>query len=267
MTRSGLVGSLGSALAVAGPREGERTPRRGVRGVGADGCKGGRWVAFIGDGEGRYAAEVFDDLRGLVEGCAGVERALVDVPIGLVDGARACDVEARRLMGRHGSRVFAAPARSVIGAEDWAEANALSRRVAGRGLSKQAWAIRARIRETDACVRGVESARRVVRECHPEVCFWAMNGGRAVGENKKTEEGYGARMRLLEARVAGARGLVEEGLRRWRRSVVARDDLVDALAAAVTACAAAECLRTLPAEPARDECGLAMEMVYAAESV
>ncbi|MFN7022724.1 MAG: DUF429 domain-containing protein, partial [Phycisphaerales bacterium] len=217
--------------------------------------------------EGRIAAVVFGALRGRVEGCAGVERALVDVPIGLVDGVRACDVEARRLMGRHGSRVFAAPARSVIGAKDWAEANALSRRVAGRGLSKQAWAITARIRETDLCMRCSAAARRVVRECHPEVCFWAMNGRRAVGENKKTEEGYEARIRLLEARVPGARGLVEEGMRRWRRSVMARDDLVDALAAAVTACAPAECLRTLPAAPARDEHGLAMEMVYAGESV
>ena len=43
---------------------------------------------------------------------------------------------------------------------------------------------------------------------------------------------------------------------------VARDDVVDAMAAAVTAAAGDAALRTLPTRPPRDTCGLPMEMLY-----
>ena len=51
-------------------------------------------------------------------------------------------------------------------------------------------------------------------------------------------------------------------LRQFKRKEVARDDAVDALAAAVTAAAPAAALRTLPPQPHEDRTGLRMEMVY-----
>jgi predicted RNase H-like nuclease len=49
---------------------------------------------------------------------------------------------------------------------------------------------------------------------------------------------------------------------RWPRRDLARDDIVDAIAALACAIAPAAEVRTLPADPPRDSCGLAMEMVY-----
>ena len=57
-----------------------------------------------------------------------VEVVAIDMPIGLSDdGARACDVAARRLLGRAGSSVFPTPVRAVLATDDYAEARAVSR--------------------------------------------------------------------------------------------------------------------------------------------
>lgn len=254
-------------------------PHSPVRFAGADGCKHGRWFAILIDAESRLTPALFDDLTALLAACPHAERILIDVPIGLTAGrssrggvditaARACDVAARRVLGRHGSRVFASPIRPVIAATDWASANTQSKSLAGWGLSKQAWAITPRIAATDAFMCGTASARNIIRECHPEICFWGLAGavpGGAIAHNKKTEAGFHARLAVLQPFMPGgssAADLVAECLRRWPRKAVARDDIVDALVAAMTAAGPPEELRTLPADPPRDARGLPMEMVY-----
>ena len=111
-------------------------------------------------------------------------------------------------------------------------------------------------------LRGNAKARRIVREIHPEVCFWAFAGRRPMEHNKKTEEGFRERIELLERFRPSAEREIEDMLRQFKRKEVARDDAVDALAAAVTAAAPAAALRTLPPQPHEDRTGLRMEMVY-----
>ena len=57
--------------------------------------------------------------------------------------------------------------------------------------------------------------------------------------------------------------IYNKALNEFLRKEVAKDDIVDAMAAAVTACCP-DNLRTLPADPERDAKGLPMEMVYCA---
>ncbi len=87
-----------------------------------------------------------------------------------------------------------------------------------------------------------------------------------ISHNKKLDEGYEARVEVLRKLVPWVDEVVDEQLHRFQRKVLARDDVVDALVAAVTArliCKDKSCERTLPENPRADETGLAMEMVYA----
>ena len=99
---------------------------------------------------------------------------------------------------------------------------------------------------------------RVV-EVHPELVFYEMSGGKSVKEGKKSKGGLAHRLELLaEAFDFNASELVEN----HRSSKVARDDIVDAMAACWTAerILKGEEVR-VPNEPVRDSKGLLMEIV------
>jgi predicted RNase H-like nuclease len=102
-----------------------------------------------------------------------------------------------------------------------------------------------------------------VFECHPELAFWAMNGGRPMELPKKvngrlSEPGLDERRALL-FRHGFAPGLFET--RPWPHTRVGDDDVVDAC---VLAWSAARILRgeavRLPADPPVDGRGLRMEI-------
>ncbi len=75
----------------------------------------------------------------------------VDMPIGLPESwGRPADDAARRFLGRRASTVFPTPPRSLLEATTYDQANALSRRELGRGLSRQTFNLFPKIREVDA---------------------------------------------------------------------------------------------------------------------
>lgn len=227
--------------------------------VGMDGCRGG-WVCCEVHEHGGIAFSLVERLGAL---CADCGLCCVDMPIGLAErGARAADVAAKRVLGRWNARVFLTPARGVFACAEYPAANVLSRELTGKGLSKQMWHIMPKIREVDDALRDGPRLRGVVRECHPEICFWGLGGG-VIGVNKKTPEGFAARLAVLERFVPGAADRVGDALRALPKGAAQADDVVDALVCAVTAAGVWDgSLRTLPESPERDGRGLAMEMVY-----
>ena len=234
--------------------------------AGLDGCPAGWVMATIRDRS--IAIDVVDSIDAAWWALPAPQLVLVDIPIGLCDGPRACDTEARALLGAARSRVFPAPCRAAAEAATYPEANRLSKQITGKGLSKQAWNITAKIRQVDRFLRSTPAARGVVRECHPEVCFAGLCG-RPILASKKTDEGFEERVNAL-AGVFGpvlGRGsvvmdAVEEAMGRWPRRELARDDIVDAMAALACAIAPARELQTLPPDPPRDSFELPVEMVY-----
>lgn len=205
--------------------------------AGLDGCRTG-WVvarADTGASPGRrvvsvevvgHVDEVLDDLTS-----GALALVAVDMPLGLPDsGPRACDREARALLGPRRSSVFPAPVRAVLGSCDHAEANARSRSVDGRGLSVQAWNLVPRIAELDdGWERRSPTARAAVFETHPELGF-AVLGGAPMAHHKRTAAGRRERLRVLRPHVVD----------RWTRPAAvpagaARDDVLDALVLAVRA--------------------------------
>lgn len=232
--------------------------------IGVDGCRAG-WFFVALEPSGRSRWSIVRALADLVAETSEPARVFVDIPIGLLDGpgARECDQRARRELGApRASSVFPAPARPVLDAVDYEDAKRLSREATRKALSRQAFAILCKCREVDRLLRDDAKARRIVREIHPEVCFWAFAGQRAMEHKKRTEEGFRERIELLKRIRPSAEREIEQVLRQFRRTEVACDDAVDALAAALTASAPAAALRTLPPRAEKDSAGLPMEMVY-----
>lgn len=233
-----------------------------MRGWGVDGCSGGWFYFGVGDGAPAYG--VVSTLRELVERVEPSAPVFVDIPIGLLSSGgaeRRCDLEARRLLApRRGSSVFPTPCPRAVHAGSYAEAQERNRETLGRGLSKQSWGIVPRIREVDELLRASSRFRGQIREVHPEVCFHGLAGS-PMAESKKTRAGIKARLDALEPYLPEVRRTVGEAYLEHGGFEAQRDDILDALVAAVCAVHAAECV-TIPASPPLDELGISMEMVY-----
>lgn len=198
---------------------------------------------------------------------ADADWILVDVPIGLAkDGRRACDRGAKALLGDRRSSVFWTPIRNAVYEDNVEDAKAVQTDAMDHSISNQAWAIVPRIREVDTFLRETATARELVRESHPEVCFWALNDGEPVGA-KSDDDGLDARQRVLAATELLDRGDCKEAIETLAAPSYARfaaaDDVLDAMVLAVTATHVANgTSSTVPDTPPTDEEGLPMEIVY-----
>jgi predicted RNase H-like nuclease len=197
--------------------------------AGADGCRAG-WVRFAVEVPSLATSVDVVDLAEVLRSrptdlaCIGI-----DIPIGLLDGSRACDKAARRLLGQpRGSSVFAAPCRAALAEKSHAVASAINRQKTTRGLSQQAWGIAPKIKQVDDAI--TSECQHWAFEVHPEVCFWALNQHQPMAHNKKTKEGAAERIALLR-RVFPQ---IERHLAN-RPPRVGADDLLDAAVAAWTA--------------------------------
>ena len=197
--------------------------------IGVDGARLG-WVGVVWDG--RTPTPLFDrTLEGLCRRAADevgpVSVVSVDIPIELEEAERrACDLEARPLLGGRRSSLFAPPVLGALDRATYADANEWSKATTGQGISKQAWMLVPKIQEVRAFVR---TSGLAVYETFPELSFRAMNGDRPLSHAKRTWTGMAMRLRLL--RDAGIVLPIEAGA----AGDVAADDLIDAAAAAWSA--------------------------------
>jgi predicted RNase H-like nuclease len=199
-----------------------------VRVLGVDGCKAG-WVGIVlSDREPEaYVAASISALVGQATRGGTVQVVAIDIPIGLPDaGRRTADVLAKAAIGSLRSSVFMTPVRAALEEPDHATAVAVNRRLAGEGVSIQAFALRPKLVEVEQYVRA--TTLRVI-EVHPEVSFAQMHG-RPLPSRKVTWAGAEARRRLLAGH--GIRLSGDLGVAGLNAGV---DDVLDAGAAAWTA--------------------------------
>ena len=141
-------------------------------------------------------------------------------------GRRQADLLIRKAVGPRWASVFMTPVRPSLEAADFATATAASRRLAGEGISRQAFALQAKILQVDNWVR--QTRHRVV-EVHPEASF-AQLAGAPLHSAKSTWAGIARRRQLLtEAGIVLPDDLGTAGEK------AAVDDVLDAAAAAWTA--------------------------------
>jgi predicted RNase H-like nuclease len=221
--------------------------------AGADGYRDG-WVVVLwrpATGTVRHrTVDTADALFALPEAPAVLG---VDMPIGCPDaaapGGRPCDRRARQLLGHpRGASVFSPPAHDALRATTYEEALRRNRASGpdAPGLSKQAFHLIPKLRALAACMTPERQER--VREVHPELAFYTMNGDAPVADSKHTEAGRAARLALLSANgLPDAAAAVEA----MAGGPVGVDDVLDAHAA----CWTARRLRDGRAErcPPRDE--------------
>lgn len=225
---------------------------------------------------------IFDEIEELWDAYGDTShRIVIDVPIGLCESldtdecscleedgelSRECDDLARRVVGDQYRSVFTAPARGaaelVVEGKEYAEITEKNRELTGKGLSQQAASISRGIVEVENLLRN-GGDEEILVEGHPEVCFRAFNG-ESLKHSKRTAPG-------VDERLSAIVGVPEHSDGDWRtlaralgdeNHTVQLDDLLDALALALTACADDTELQTLPSAPPVDSRGLPMQMVY-----
>ena len=269
-----------------------------IKYVGVDGCPAG-WIAVgLGDGN-ESCVKVFGrgKFPSLLEHFNDASVVLVDMPIGLPeDGApslRDCDRDARWLLGERWGSVFPVPSRRFVdkmmeigwGYKDYSKANKWSKKCLGGGISAQSFAITPKIVEVDKALKCDKSILSKVRETHPELCFMALSENNQPMTHKKSErEGFEERCEILRHCTRHVDGLdvgaIYKKARRKesRKTKVADDDILDAIALAITAKLGLQNgnqLRHLPKgvapekvihltdkNPPTDSNGFPMEMVY-----
>ena len=239
--------------------------------AGVDGCKGGWFVAIASVKKINSRTDapcVFRLKRVLIartfvkvlSETSDCELVCVDIPIGLSDGnkPRECDGMARELLkGRRASSVFPSPIRPCLSAVDYETASKISFERTGKKLTKQTFALMKKIREVDDLM--TPQLQNRVREIHPEILFWALNGQKPIELNKKTIPGQAQRHNLLQRIFTD----IDSILVQTPISGYAMDDALDAV---VASWAAGQAVigkaKTLPEKPPLDSKGLKMEMLY-----
>jgi predicted RNase H-like nuclease len=214
--------------------------------AGVDGCPAG-WLAVFRSLEKQDpTARIFASLDHVLAAQEQPRIVAVDIPIGLLKisprGGRAADRECRRILGRdRQSSIFPPPSRPTLIASSFLEACELEQAnsMPPKKVSQQTFNILEKIRAVDDIA---PLFKGTIFECHPEVSFWAMNGGRSMSLPKKV------------SRRRNSDGINKSGLEERRRLLLdngytasflamrfgsfkecGTDDLVDACAAAWTA--------------------------------
>ena len=239
--------------------------------VGVDGCPAGWFSVGLENCDG-YEVQVFKTFDELLAHYAEACLVLVDIPIGLLEDGpceRTCDPLARKVLRARRSSVFPVPPRVLVCKKvennlNYACTNELSKSTRCKGITRQTYHIMDKIAEVDRVMTAPDRAETPrVREVHPEICFWALNGKRPMCHSKRDYKGIKERMEVLKRCEQRTEKICKSACKYLWNPQVAGDDILDALAAAVTAKLGwPDNLWTLPECPQTDCNDLPMEMVY-----
>jgi predicted RNase H-like nuclease len=241
--------------------------------VGVDGCNAGWFAVFLVAGNEKnceWETGLFSKFSYLIDFLKKeYDQAyfiiLVDIPIGLKSGGsgeRLSDLGARRILKARKSSIFSVPCREAVYAESYEKACRVNKELSGKSISKQAWNIVPKIRDVDSFLIENEIFREKVKEVAPEICFQALTG-LPMEFPKKRLEGFSERIKALRSFCLFTDEIVEAALSKYRRKEVAKDDILDALAAAITArIGCKDGFEYVPCNPETDIKGLKIQMVY-----
>lgn len=237
---------------------------------GVDACKGGWAIAAVREDGGLHPFRVVGSFEEVLAAAKSASLTLIDIPIGLKSSGsdeRKGDREARKFVGMRKSSVFRVPVRQAVYAERREHESTINKQCTGKGIGVQTWGIVKKIKEVDCLLSQDPALQSRVRETHPEVCFCGLNGGRPLSQKKreKNDAGLKERLEILHRFSKGVETEYANALHRHRRSKLAKDDVLDAIAAAITAL---KCYQNVPntfppaSETEKDDMGLRMEIVY-----
>ncbi len=198
--------------------------------IGVDGTSSG-WVASIGKSKNRYLSSIkfFEELGDLLS-LYPESVIVIDMPIELnkKNYLRKCDVLAKKYLGKNfQSSIFIPPLKSILECTTYQDANKLSKKIAGKGLSKQSWYLKNKI----CAVRELAKVSNNIYEGHPE-CSFKMLKNEALKAKKKSVSGIFERLELLKK--AGLDPLSVD-LHLDNNSTTKIDDVLDSMVLFITA--------------------------------
>jgi predicted RNase H-like nuclease len=202
---------------------------------GVDGCRQGWAVVSWDTRQKTYSFETITHFKTLLTSSWPAMMA-VDMPLGLPEqGGREAEKLIRPFLGARQSSVFSIPSRRAVYATSYRESCdiALATSNPPRKVSKQSYYLFDKIRELDSLI--TPDNQTFIKETHPELAFWLLNGKKALQTPKKikgrvNQEGIEERFALLREA-----GFEEPFLWQKRPSGVGLDDLADACACCLVA--------------------------------
>ncbi len=193
--------------------------------LGIDGCRNG-WIVVALRGGSFHSASFAPTVAEALEAHPAARVVAIDIPIGSeAKRFRSGDAEARKRLGSRGSTLFETPPLEVLREPDFASAVSLCRKLTGKGLSQQSYALRTKILE----VAPLAARDHRIIEAHPELSFSVLAGG-PIPASKKSWDGFMHRKLLLEETGIHIPEAFGEAAGR-----AGPDDVLDAAAAAWTA--------------------------------
>jgi len=207
--------------------------------TGIDSCRAGWLAASINDNN-KIDISIYKDINKLWESFKKADLIFIDIPIGLIDGyikekERNCDKDARKLLGlKRGSSVFPTPSREAVNSVNYKDACKINESITGRKISIQTWNICKKIKEVDDFLSEPNKAINIIKESHPEICFFALSGN-STGFSKKNINGVSERKNILKKFIPDLDFILDSTLAKYNRIQANIDDFLDCLVLAISA--------------------------------
>ena len=197
--------------------------------IGIDGTSSG-WVASIGSSKKKCLSTIIfsENLDKLLSEYPD-SVVVIDMPIELNKKKylRQCDVLAKRYLGKNfQSSIFIPPLKKVLKCATYVEANLLSKKITGKGLSKQSWHLKNKISEVQGLSKSIK-----MYEGHPE-CSFKMLKSEPLVAKKKSAVGIFERLNLLKKEGLDPLSI---SLNLENNSTIKIDDILDSMVLFLTA--------------------------------
>jgi predicted RNase H-like nuclease len=206
--------------------------------LGIDGCRAG-WVA-ASINNNKIHISIYKNIIKLWENFKKADLIFIDIPIGLVDGhakekVRNCDSGARKLLGlKRGSSIFQTPSRETVRSFNYKDACKINKSITGRKISIQTWNIRKKIKEVDDFLSEIKKATIIIKESHPEICFYALSSNPMVF-SKKNINGVFERKNILKKFIPDLDFILDRTFAKYNQNQANINDFLDCLALAISA--------------------------------
>ncbi len=206
--------------------------------LGIDGCRCGWCVASFFDNE--INVKVHSTIQEISDHSPDVDLALIDIPLGLGDQKISRDLDGlarKHLIPGRSSSIFIPPVRESLLVENYDKAKHINYQITGKRISMQTWNITSKIRELDDFVNLNPAYSKLFKEAHPEICFKYLNLGKLPMFRKRATQNRGIeeRLKILERFDHRIEKAYVNARKQYPKSIVANDDIVDALCLLITA--------------------------------
>tara|TARA_Y100000389_G_scaffold186195_1_gene206307 strand:- start:426 stop:1136 length:711 start_codon:yes stop_codon:yes gene_type:complete len=230
--------------------------------VGIDGYIDGWCCCLIQDG---IKIELHKTLENLYNKIGIINLTLIDMPIGLSSKniERKIDFKLRTYLPKNKkSSVFSAPCRKAVLSSNYNSAKKVNQIITKKSISIQSWNISKKIKELDEFL-SIPTSKVIIKESHPELCFINLNNNNPLIHSKKTKDGYLERLSILYRKEKNIESIVEKTLENYKKEKVKKDDILDAIALALTSKYwQNNGSRIISQTPKKDEMGIPFEIYY-----